>query len=112
MIPWATKWTACCDDPHWRSTLVAGTVQGKPAATHALRVTLQPCSPVWVTQPPTTSSIRSGSAPVRSRSALSVSASSSVGCQPDSAPPRRPMGVRTASQMTASVITSASSNDS
>ena len=40
--------------------LVAGTLHGRPAATHALRVTLQPCSPAWVTQPPTTSSIERG----------------------------------------------------
>src|SRR5205823_13683507 len=37
----ATKCTACWDEPHWRSTLVAGTRHGSPAATHALRVTLQ-----------------------------------------------------------------------
>ncbi len=43
---------------------------GRPAATHALRVTLQPCSPTWVTLPPTTSSIRSGSTPVRDEQAL------------------------------------------
>ena len=25
ITPWATKCIACCDDPHWRSTVVAGT---------------------------------------------------------------------------------------
>ena len=45
ITPCATKCAACCDEPHWRSTLVAGTLHGSPAATHALRVTLQPCSP-------------------------------------------------------------------
>ena len=45
ITPCATKCAACCDDPHCRSTLVAGTLHGRPAATHALRVTLQPCSP-------------------------------------------------------------------
>ena len=60
ITPCATKCAACCDEPHWRSTLVAGTCHGSPAATHALRVTLQPCSPAWVTQPPTTSSTQRG----------------------------------------------------
>ena len=45
ITPWATKCIACCDEPHWRSTLVAGTCGGSPPATQALRVTLQPCSP-------------------------------------------------------------------
>src|SRR4051812_47471800 len=42
---WATKWTACCDEPHWRSTVVPGTCHGSPAATHELRATLVLCSP-------------------------------------------------------------------
>ncbi len=65
MTAWAAKCMACCELPHWRSMLVAGTDWGSPAATQALRVTLQPCSPDWVTFPPTTSSMRSGSTPVR-----------------------------------------------
>ena len=60
ITPCATKCAACCDEPHCRSTLVAGTLHGSPAATHALRVTLQPCSPDCVTQPPTTSSTQRG----------------------------------------------------
>src|SRR3954463_2014377 len=102
MTPWATKCAACCDDPHCRSTVVAGTVQGRPAATHALRVTLVDCSPACVTQPPTTSSICAASTPVRSSSALSACPSRSVGCQPASFPLRLPIGVRTASTITAS----------
>ena len=101
---WATKCTACCDDPHCRSTDVAGTDCGRPPATHAFRVTLQPCSPTWVTLPPTTSSMRSGSTPVRSMSEFSVNARRSVGCQPASLPFRFPIGVRTVSTMTASRI--------
>ena len=66
ITPCATKCAACCDEPHCRSTLVAGTLHGSPAATHALRVTLQPCSPDWVTQPPTTSSMTPGSKSLRS----------------------------------------------
>ena len=58
------------DEPHWRSTVVPGTVSGKPAASTALRAMLTPCSPTCMTQPITTSSTRAGSMPVRSISAL------------------------------------------
>ena len=103
ITPWATKCMACCDEPHCRSTLVAGTCQGSPAATHALRVTLQPCSPDCVTQPPTTSSIRPGStSDAARRDPRSVNPRRSVGCHPDRAPFRFPIGVRTVSTMTAS----------
>ena len=102
MTPWATKCAACCDEPHWRSTEVAGTCHGSPAATQALRVTLQPCSPDWVTQPPTTSSMVPGSTSLRSSRDRSVSPSRSEGCQFASAPFRLPTAVRTVSTMTAS----------
>ena len=42
MTPWAAKWADCCDDPHWRSTVVAGTDSGNPAASTALRPMLRP----------------------------------------------------------------------
>ena len=32
----AAKWIACCDEPHWRSTVVAGTSIGKPRGEHRL----------------------------------------------------------------------------
>jgi hypothetical protein len=32
MIPWAAKWAACWELPHWRSMVVAGTVSGNPVA--------------------------------------------------------------------------------
>ena len=32
ITPCAAKCSACCDDPHWRSTVVPGTDSGKPAA--------------------------------------------------------------------------------
>ncbi len=102
MTPCATKWTACCDEPHCRSTDVAGTCHGSPAAIHALRVTFVPCSPDCVTQPPTTSSIVAGSTSLRSSSVFSVKPSRSVGCQPASAPLRFPIALRTVSTMTAS----------
>jgi len=31
MTPWAAKCTACWEEPHWRSTVVAGTDSGSPA---------------------------------------------------------------------------------
>src|SRR5205823_12939812 len=38
--PWAAKLRACWLLPHWRSTVVAGTDSGKPAASTAIRVVL------------------------------------------------------------------------
>src|SRR5690606_24905711 len=106
MTPWAAKWTACCEEPHCRSTDVAGTDSGKPAASTPCRAMLNACSPACETQPVMTSSICAGSMPVRSTSALRTSPSRSAGCQPESAPPGLPLpiGVRMASTMTASRI--------
>ena len=109
MTPWATKCIACWEDPHWRSTLVAGTCHGSPAAIQALRVTLQACSPAWVTHPPTTSSIWPGSTSRRSSSDRSVRPSRS---EWDAIRPARPCasptGVRTVSTITASRLGMAS----
>ena len=58
MTPWAAKWMACWDDPHWRSTVVAGTDSGKPAASTALRPMLTAWAPTCMTQPMITSSTR------------------------------------------------------
>ena len=49
----AAKLTACCAEPHWRSTVVAGVSIGRPACSHALRPTLHDCSPYCCTQPAT-----------------------------------------------------------
>ena len=48
---WAAKWTACCAEPHWRSTVVPGTVSGNPAARAALRPMFMACSPTVMVQP-------------------------------------------------------------
>src|SRR5688572_7239471 len=98
----AAKATACCDEPHWRSMVVPGTVSGQPAARGALRPMLKVCSPTWLTQPQNTSSTTAGSKPERSASAVRTCAERSTACTPDSPPPRLPTGVRTAAQMTAS----------
>ena len=101
MTPWAAKWAACCDEPHWRSTEVAGTDSGNPAASTALRPMFRPWLPTWETQPMITSSMRAGSSWLRSTSCFSTSPARSAGCQPDSFPLRLPPAVRTASTMTA-----------
>ncbi len=71
MTAWAAKWMACWADPHWRSTVVPGTVSGKPAARAALRPMFMACSPTVMVHPMTTSSTRAGSRSLRSTSALS-----------------------------------------
>ena len=58
ITPCAAKWMACWLDPHWRSTVVPGTLSGKPAARTALRPTFRACSPAWITHPTMTSSTR------------------------------------------------------
>ena len=54
--PWAAKFTACWPEPQKRLMVVPGTSMGKPAIRTAARPMFMPCSPVWVTQPTTTSS--------------------------------------------------------
>src|SRR5690606_39136213 len=100
----AAKCSACCEEPHCRSTEVAGTDSGSFEASTALRAMLVDCSPAWPTQPMITSSIRAGSAPLRSTSALSTWAARSAGCQPDSRPPFLPPAVRAAATMNASAM--------
>src|SRR6266568_3012641 len=61
-------------------------------------------SPTWDTQPQITSSTALGSIPDRETTSERVAARRSVGCQSASLPPRLPIGVRTASTITASGI--------
>ena len=84
MTPWAAKWADCCDEPHWRSMVVEGTDSGNPADSTALRPMFSDWAPTCMTQPMMTSSTRAGSRPLRSTSALRVSAARSTGCQPES----------------------------
>src|SRR5215211_2391763 len=104
MIPWAAKWTACWLEPHWRSMVVAGTDSGKPAPSTAFRAMFMLCSSTWRTHPAITSSTSSESIPVLSTSAERVCERRSVGCQSLRALPRLPTGVRTASTITGSFI--------
>src|SRR6185312_9608517 len=101
----AAKCSACCDEPHWRSTEVAGTLSGSLEAITALRAILLDCSPACITQPMITSSIWAGSTLVRSTSEFSTEAARSAGCQPARRPPLRPPAVRAAATIYASAMT-------
>src|SRR5215469_10578457 len=59
------------------------------------------CSPAWVTQPPATCSTAPGWMPARSSSAVWAAPRISAACSPARTPPRLPIGVRTASTITA-----------
>ena len=99
MTAWAAKAAACCDEPHCRSMVVAGTDSGNPAASVALRPMLRPWAPTCDTHPMITSSTRAGSRSLRATSVESTSPARSAGCHPDSEPLRLPPGVRTTSTM-------------
>src|SRR5215208_5641093 len=94
----------CMDVPHCRSTVVPHTVTGHPAASATLRPMFHACSSIWVTQPHCRSSTSPGSRSLRSTSALSTWADSWSPRIDASVPCRRPIGLRTASTMSASVI--------
>lgn len=68
-MAWAAKWTACWLEPHMRFKLTAGTSLGSLERSTPSRPTFAPCSPTWVTHPVTTSPMRPGSMPVRSKRA-------------------------------------------
>src|ERR1022692_737944 len=96
----ATKWFACWAEPHWQSTVVAAVVYGRPWLSQAVRVTLEACSPAWVTHPPTTCSTSLGSIPARLTSSAWALPSNSAAWKPAIQPSRFPIGVRTASMIT------------
>src|SRR5580698_9236211 len=102
MTAWAAKCTACCEEPHCRSTVVPGTWSGSPAASQAVLAMSPACGPTVSTQPNTTSSTAPGSRPTRSTSAVRTDAPRSAGWMAASPPPRLPTGLRTASTMNAS----------
>ncbi len=62
----AEKLTACCAEPHWRSTVVPGVSIGRPPCSQALLAMFRPCSPNCATQPAMTSSTCAASIPDRS----------------------------------------------
>ena len=91
----------CIEEPHWRSTLVPQTVSGHPATSGTNRPMFQPCSPICVTQPICTSSISPGSRSCRATRPFSTWPHSSSPRMVESAPFRRPIGLRTASTIRA-----------
>src|SRR4051794_24206829 len=93
---------ACWDEPHWLSTVVAAVVRGRPAVSQAVRAMLKDCLPTCDTHPPTTWSTAAGSIPERSMAAAWTAPSNSAGGMVDRSPPRRPIGLRTASTITPS----------
>src|SRR2546428_4139274 len=94
----------CIEEPHCRSTVAAQTLDGQPATSVAMRPTFSACSPIWVTQPICTSSISLGSRSWRATSPFSTCAASSSARTEESVPFRFPIGLRTASTISASVI--------
>src|SRR5258707_41741 len=82
MTACAANWTACCDEPHWRSIVTAGPLAGSEDGRRAFRPNANACSPAWVTQPRMTSSTAAGSIPVRATSASSISAARLAGWHP------------------------------
>src|SRR3954447_20082539 len=95
----------CIEEPHWRSTVVADTSTGQPAAIVAMRPTFQPCSPICVTHPICTSSTSRGSRSERATRPFSTCAASSSPRIAASVPFLRPIGDRIASTMYAPVLT-------
>src|SRR3954447_7168061 len=102
MTACAAKCTACCDEPHCRSTVTPGTSEGSPAASQHVLAMSPACGPIVSTHPKITSDTTAGSTGTRSNSARRTCAPRSPGCTADTPPPRRPTGVRTASTMKAS----------
>src|SRR6058998_2188777 len=102
LIACAALATAWSPEPHSRFTVWPGTSTGRPARRSAMRATLRLSSPAWFVQPRITSSIVSGSTPVRSTSALIGMAARSSTRTDASEPPCFPTGVLRAAQMYAS----------
>ena len=103
MTPWAAKCRACWDEPHWRSTVVAGTDSGQPGGEHrTLRPTLKACSPTCDDAAHDHVVDEAGVEVVALARRLRASDGEVHGVPvPRSLPLRLPPGVRTASTMTA-----------
>src|SRR3546814_18966477 len=94
-------------------TVVPGQETGIPASNADIRATLRLSSPAWFAQPRMTSSMdERSSAAFRSISARRGIAARSSARMCASSPLYRPIGVRTASQITASTIMLPSDQDS
>ena len=96
MIERAAQPTASRPDAHRRLNVIPETSAGSPASSADIRATLRLSSPAWLAQPSTTSSTVDQSTPgCRAVSSRMTWAARSSGRTPASAPPYRPIGVRT-----------------
>src|SRR5439155_24520663 len=91
------------DEPHWRSTVVPQTDTGHPAVSATLRPMFQACSSTCVTQPHCKSSISPGSTSFRPTRPFTTCAERSSPRMCESVPFFLPIGLRTASTISASV---------
>src|SRR5207245_5297640 len=97
--------TASRPDAQRRLRVWPGTDSGIPASNSAMRATLRLSSPAWLAQPKNTSSTSDQSSPgcFAINALIGVAARSSARTLA-SEPPKRPIGVRTASQINTSRI--------
>ena len=96
---------ASMPEAHRRLRVTPGILSGSPASSNAMRATLRLSSPAWLAQPRKTSSTALQSTDgLRSISALIGSAARSSARTVDRPPPKRPIGVRMASQIKTSRI--------
>src|SRR6476660_7432959 len=99
--------TASRPEAQRRLRVWPGTDSGMPASNSSIRATLRLSSPAWLAQPKNTSSTWDQSSPgCFAISALIGTAARSSARTLASEPPKRPIGVRTASQMNTSRIKS------
>src|SRR5579871_6809625 len=97
--------TASSPDAQRRLRVWPGTDSGRPASSSAMRATLRLSSPAWLAQPKNTSSTETQSSlGCLAISALIGAAARSSARTLASAPPKRPIGVLTASQTKTSRI--------
>src|SRR3954471_19104044 len=104
MIAAAALKFVCIEEPHWRSTVVPATETGQPAVSATLRPMFHVCSSTCVTQPHWMSSTSPGSTSLRSTSAFTTCADSSSPRIEARVPFLRPIGLRTASMISASLM--------
>src|SRR5207247_5891890 len=100
----AAALVAARPDEQRRLKVRPATETGNPASRAAIRATFRLSSPAWFAQPRYTSSTKAGSTPARRTTSPTTSAPRSSGRTSLSAPWCRPIGVRTAPTITASVI--------
>src|SRR6266581_6699721 len=104
LIARAAALTAARPEEQSRLNVTPATETGRPASSAAIRATLRLSSPAWFAQPRYTSSTSAGSTPARRTTSRTTSAARSSGRTSFNAPRWRPIGVRTASTITASGI--------